>query len=139
MKDQIPILEQRIADIKKQIEETGAREISIYDCAVKSGMVDHYDVIYSSASNVIHPSIRNLEDNFIFDNDEERSKILAIKNEPDIKDMDHSYSVMVKAVAQAMEAAGVIFEIEIPQLVYECCEQIEAVEKEFIAAEKNGD
>lgn len=102
------------AQVKAEVDRTGARKMSIFDSAKKAGLEDWYDTVYSLLSNTVHSSLRSLDDHVEVDDD---GRVEAIINEPSLANLDKYYIAAVEGMLHAVRAIGQIFSENVEDLV----------------------
>ncbi len=104
--------------IKETIEKDNLKKISVFDCAVKSGLEDWYDTLYTVTSSTLHSSVGSLEEALQLD--PTRKKIIALKNEPEFEDFDSLYITLSECLTHAISSICNIFNINEPETIEDC-------------------
>lgn len=108
--------------VKENIEKNNLKKISVFDCAVKSGMEDWYDTLYAVTSSTLHSSVRSLEEALHLD--PTREKIIAIKNEPESEGFDDLYITLSECLMHAISSICSIFDLNEPEIIEDCRKRV---------------
>jgi hypothetical protein len=91
------------------------KKITIYDSAKEAGLEKWYDILYSHTSSYLHATVSSLEDQLILD--ENKQKIMALKNEPELDGFGDLYSTLIHCMLTAIQAVCSIFKLEEPAII----------------------
>jgi hypothetical protein len=120
----IPKVEKRISEIKEHIKKNQIKKVGVEDAARDAGLIDWYDTVYSLLSSTVHASVRSLEEALEVDN---KRNITTLKNEPELKELGHLYTVALEAMQFAIIAMAEIFGIDVKDFIQDLSKKI----KEF--------
>jgi hypothetical protein len=96
----------KLEEIEKAIEATGAKSISTESMAKTAGLHDWYLTAYAVFSASVHSNVRDLQRHLVLT---EHNEIEEIRNEPIIEELDRLLLIASEILLKGLESLDVVF------------------------------
>jgi hypothetical protein len=114
-------VQEHLAHLEHTVENLNARELRTRDMARAADLENLYLTAYARLSEAVHSSARDLEQHFEVDED---GHILALTNEPVIKELGKIFLMLGEVLIAAIRAVAKIFLLEVEDVCRNHFEQL---------------
>ena len=108
-------------DLKRVIEEIGAKNIHVEEMAKKAELLDWYLTAYAVFSGAVHSSVRDLEHELALDSSR---NIVSLKNQPSYEETPELLLAAIEAMLQTLIAVGAVLTVDTSEFVESHYEQL---------------